>query len=165
MALTVNQFNTLKSAIIADAIANGFRTAGDTFSLLAYVNGSTNTSAWRAKVTGGEIYDAHKITEYIARSTAERSAFDLMSGMSRIHDFNNAAKRNGVADIFSGSTNNSSRSAIFAVAQEPATWAQVAIGGNSASVGGTSNMSETVTALKRNYFELVSQDEANRLVN
>lgn len=165
MALTPAQFNTLKNAIIADPVAGPMRTAQDTFSLLAWCNGASATSAWRTNVSGNEVYDAHKPVEYIARIASERSAFDLMAVAGRLHDFTVASKRNGVADIFSGTTNNTSRTAIFAVAQEFATRAQAAIGGTSASVGGTSNMAETVTALKRNFVGLVSQDEVNLLVN
>jgi hypothetical protein len=111
------------------------------------------------------VYHVHKPVEYIARSVAERNAFDLMAGSDRIHDFTVAAKRNGVADIFSGSTNSSSRTAIFNVAQEYATNAQLALGGTTVSVGGNANMSETVSAFKRNFSGQVTQEEANKLVN
>ena len=163
--LTIAQLATLKAAIIADPTAGPIRASGDTFSLLAWCNGPSGTLAWRTAVSGAEIYNAHKPVEYIARSPAERSAFDLMADSGRRHDFTVAAKRNGVADIFSGATANTSRTAIFAVAQEPATNAQLTLGGSTVSVGGNANMSETVSAFKRAWAELVTQDEANRLVS
>lgn len=163
--LTETQLATLKAAIIADPTAGPIRTAGDTYSLLEWCNGPSSTLAWRTSVTGSEVYNAHKPVEYIARSAAERQAFDLMASNDRSHDFTVAAKRNGVADIFSGATNSTSRTAIFTVAQEFATRAQLVLGGTTVSVGGTANMSETVSALKRTWAELVSQDEANRLVS
>ncbi len=159
------QIATLKTAIIADPIAGPMRAAGDSYSLLAWCNGPSATLAWRANVRGAEVYHVHKPVEYIARSVAERNAFDLMAGSDRIHDFTVAAKRNGVADIFSGSTNSSSRTAIFNVAQEYATNAQLALGGTTVSVGGNANMSETVSAFKRNFSGQVTQEEANKLVN
>lgn len=165
MELSPEQLATLKAAIIADPTAGPIRTAGDTYSLLEWCNGPSATLAWRTSVAGSEVYNAHKPVEYIARSAAERQAFDLMCCGDRSHDFTVAAKRNGVADIFSGATNSSSRTAIFTVAQEYATKAQLVLGGKTVSVGGTANMSETVSALKRNWSGAVSQDEANRLVS
>jgi hypothetical protein len=70
-----------------------------------------------------------------------------------------------VADIFSGVTNQTSRTAIFATAQELATNAQVALGGNVVSVGGNANMAETVSGLKRNFTGRVDTSDANWLVN
>lgn len=163
--MTPAQLATLKTAIIADPTAGPMRAAGNTVSLLAWCNGSSATLAWRTAVSGTEVYDAHKPVEYIARSNQERGAFDLMCGSNRQHDFTVAAKRNGVADIFSSATNSTSRTAIFAVAQEYATNAQLALGGSTASVGNNGNMSETVSAFKRNWIGYVTQDEVNKLVN
>jgi len=163
--MTPQQLATLKTAIIADPTAGPMRTAGDSASLLAWCNGPSSTRAWRTSVGGAEVYDAHKPVEYIARSAAERQAFDLMCFGDRVHDFTVAAKRNGVADIFSGATNNTSRTAIFAVAQEMATNAQLALGGSTVSVGGNAAMSETISAYRRNWSGQVTQDDANKLVN
>ena len=160
-----NQLNTLKAAIIADPVAGPLRAAGDAYSLLQWCNTETTTLAWRIAVGADEIYSAHKITDYLLRSPEERQAFDLMVASGRYHDFTVAAKRNGVADIFSGTTNSSSRTGIFAIAQEFATNAQVAVGGTVVSVGGTGKMSETVSALRRNTTELITAAEANFLVN
>lgn len=165
MTLSTAQRATLLTAVKADPVAGPMRLAGDTFSLLAWCNAASATQAWRTNVTGGEVYDAHKPVEYIARTAAERSAFDLMAQMSRVHDFGVAAKRNGVADIFSGATNNTSRTAIFSAAQEAATNAQLALGGANVSVGGTTNMAETVTAFKRNFTGQVDQADVNFLVS
>lgn len=164
MALSNAQRNTLLAAIKADATAGPMRASGDTSLLGSWCNGPSTTAAWRTAVSGIDIYDAHKPVEYINRSVAERGAFDLMVNPARSHDFTVAAKRNGVADIFSGVTNNTSRTLIFAVAQEFATNAQLVLGGVSASVGGTANMSETVTALKRTYTSQISDIEVNWLV-
>lgn len=162
---TDSQLQTLKAAILADPTAAAAKAAGDTYTLLQWLNGVTTTSAWRTRVGGAEIYDAHKPVEYINRSVAERSAFDLMSEPIRNHDFTNLAKRNGVADIFSGATNNTSRTAIFTIAQEFATNAQLAFGGTTVSVGGTTAMSETVSALKRTFTGKCDQMDANVLVS
>jgi hypothetical protein len=164
MALTPAQLATLKAAIIADPTAGPMRTAGDTAALLAWCNGASATLAWRPVVSGDEIYAAHKPKDYLARSAAERSGFDLMCRQTRL-DFTVGKIRTGIADMFSGTTNNSSRTDIFTAAQVAATNAQLVLGGASASVGGTADMVETVTALKRNFVDPVSQDEVNKLVN
>ena len=164
MPLSNAQLSTLLAAIKANPTAGPMRAAGDTFSLGAWCNGPSTTAAWRTAVSGEEVYNPHKPVEYINRSAAERSAFDLMVNPLRSHDFGVQAKRNGVADIFSGATNNSSRTLIFAAAQEFASNAQLVLGGASASVGGTSNMAETVTALKRTYTSQISDSEINWLV-
>lgn len=162
--LTSSQISTIKTAVIADPVAGPIRIAGDTYSLAEWLNGPSATSAWRTSISGNEIYDAHKPVEYIARTAAERQAFDLMCDAGRSHDFNIGAKRKGISDIFSGATNNTSRTSIFAVAQEPATRAQLILGGVNASVGGDANMSETVTAFKRNWSDQVTIDEVSRMV-
>lgn len=164
MSLTPAQLGQLKAAVIADPVAGPMRTAGDSYSLKIWCNAASVTQAWRVYVTESEIYAAHKIKEYIGRSAPERSAFDLMVSSGRVHDFTVAKTRNGVADIFSGVTNNTSRTAIFAAAQEAATNAQVALGGAQVSVGGTADMAETITALKRTYLEEITETEVARLL-
>lgn len=163
MSLTTAQFNTLKAAVIADPTAAAARTAGDTYTLLQWCNGPSTTKAWRPRVPGTEVYAAHVPDEYINRSIPERGAFDLMCLVPQPHDFTQARTRTGVANIFSGTTQSSSRTTIFAAAQEFATNAQAAIGGTNASVGAITGMTETVTALVRTYTDQVTQDEANRL--
>lgn len=162
--LTAVQLLTIRAAIIADPAASLMRTAGDAYGVWQWANAPSATMAWRTQVNGTEIYDTHRPVDYIARSVAERSAFDLMAEPIRRHDFTVAAKRNGVADIFSGNTNSNSRTLIFVMAQEPATNAQMALGGTNASVGSTPAMTETVTALKRNFADSVSQDEIGRVM-
>jgi hypothetical protein len=163
--MDTTQLAALKAAIIATPVANAFRIAGDAYGLLAWCNAAGAVSAWKPNVLAADIYAAHKITEYINRSAAERQAFDLMVTGNRIHDFTKLATRKGVSDIFSGTTQNTSRTSIFAAAQELATNAQTAIGGTEVSVGGDANMAETVTALKRTWAGLVTMTESNALVN
>lgn len=165
MSLDNTQRATLKAAIALVAVAEQARVAGDTPTLLAWCNAASGTPAWRTSVSGADIYNAHKPVEYIARSAAERSAFDLMVCNNFVHDFNVAAKRNGVADIFSGTTNNTSRTAIFTAAQEPATNAQLALGGSIVSVGGNANMAETVSGFKRKFSGQCDQTDVNWLVS
>lgn len=165
MALDIASRQTLKAAIALVPSIELARLAGDTATLEQWCNAATATQAWRTNVVGSEIYNAHKPVEYINRSAAERSAFDLMVCNNFTHDFGVQSKRNGVADIFSGTTNQTSRAAIFAAAQELATNAQVALGGNVVSVGGSANMAETVSSLKRNFTGKVDTSDVNWLVN
>lgn len=129
MAITQAQRALVRTAVQADPTANGFYTAGATGALLEWLNTKKTpvVKAWRISYTGDELYVAHKPVEYIARSAAERSAFDLM--VNRRIDPSKAAIRKGIEDIFSGASNSTSRASILNDMLENATRAEVAIGG------------------------------------
>lgn len=164
MSLTIPQRQTLRDAMLAIPTLAAAITAGDTPTLLAWANGASATSAWRAAVEGSEIYDAHKPKEYQARSAGERGSFDLMVLKPFASDFTVAKVRNGVAAIFSGSTNSSCRTDIFAAAQEMASNAELVFGGAQESVGGSADMAETVTALDRAWEGEVEQVDIDWIV-
>jgi len=164
MSLTIAQRKTLKAAMLAVPEMAAAIAAQDTYTLLQWSNANSATAAWRSTVEGSEIYDAHKPKEYQARSGGERGGFDLMVLKPFPSDFTVAKVRNGVAAIFSGTTNSSCRTDIFAAGQELASNAEVAIGGAQASVGGTADMAETITALKRNWEGDVEQADIDWIV-
>lgn len=165
MSLTTSQRNQLRTAMqaipsLADAIL-----AGDTVTLLTWSNEPSATEAWRKDVLPAELYAAHKPKEYIARTAAERQAFDLMIFQGNPLDFCVPKIRNGVADIFSGTTNSSSRTPIFSAAKTFATNAEAVFGGVVESVGGTSDMAEVVSALDRTWVGEVEQEDINWIVS
>jgi hypothetical protein len=166
MSLTIPQRQTLKAAMLLVPAMAAAIAAGDTYSMLQWCNTSSTVSAWRNNVIGAEIYAAHKPKEYMARSATERQCFDLMVLQGSELNFTVGKIRNAISDIFSGTTNQTSRTTIFAVAQELATNAESKLGGANASVGGTADMAETVTAFVRDWIGEVEQEDVSwMLVN
>lgn len=162
MPLTNTQFATLKAAIIADATAAPIRTAGDTAALLAWCNAATTTSAWRQAVSSASLFDSLTISTFDNLSAGRRDALRLMMDQGTV-DATKINIRNGLADIFTvgGLYTDAAQlpKMLNGACVEFATKAQALIGGATpAAVGG-------VTALKRNYVDLVSQAECDRLVN
>ena len=159
MALTTQQLATLRTAALADPTAAAIITAGNTFAMQDWLNAKAVpvVKAWRVAYSGDEMYAAHKPVEYIARSAAERSAFDLM--VARTVAPTKIAIRKGVEDIFSGGTNSTSRSAILTDMQENATRAEVAIGG---AIQATAV--DAISGLSRDWTGIVSTDEARAVV-
>lgn len=157
--MTPAQLQTLRVAVLADPAGAAAIAAGDTFAMQAFLNAkaSPTVKAWRTTYSGDALYEAHKPVEYIARSAAERAAFDLM--VARTVAPTKAAIRKGVEDIFSGGANSTSRAAILNDMLESATRAEVFI-------GGPTNVTATdaISGLKRDWTGLVSVDEARAIV-
>jgi hypothetical protein len=166
MSLTIPQRQTLKAAMLLVPAMAAAIAAGDTYSMLQWCNANSTVSAWRNNVAGAEVYAAHKPKEYMARSAVERQCFDLMVLQGSELNFTVGKIRNAISDIFSGTTNQTSRTTIFGVAQELATNAESKLGGANASVGGTADMAETVTAFVRDWIGEVEQEDVSwMLVN
>lgn len=159
MALTTTQLQTLRTAALADPTAAAIITAGDTFSMQAWLNAkqTPTVKAWKTRYSGDDLYNAHKPVEYIARSAAERSAFDLM--IARTVDPSKNVIRKGIEDIFSGVFNSTSRAAILNDMQENATRAEAFIGG-ATQVTAT----DSISGLNRDFVGLVSTDGARAVM-
>ena len=157
--MTPEQLATLRTAAQADPTAAAIIAAGNTFDMQAWLNAKASpvVKAWRTTYSGDALYEAHKPVEYIARSAAERSAFDLM--VARTVTPTKAAIRKGVEDIFSGGANSTSRSAILSDMLENATRAESIIGGTT-SITAT----DAISGLNRDWTGLVSTDEARFVV-
>lgn len=159
MPLTTTQFNTLKAAIIADPVAGPIRLLGDSFGLLAWCNGAKTPAAvlaWRASVPAQDSDEAATYTTFDTLAAGKRDSWALFLAFAR--DFNKNKVRNWITDVWGAATATSVAEAVLQAGTENATNAQVAIGGASKITG-------TVTALDRGYVGLVTQDEANRLIN
>ena len=156
MALSTTQLATLKAAIIADPVAGPIRAAGDTVSLLAWCNGASATRAWRASVPPQDSDEAPDYTLFDAIVAGKRASWGFFLGFPR--DFTRAKVRRWVTDVWGAAIAGSSSEAILLAGTAFATNAQLALGGVNRSTG-------TVAALDRSYSELVTQTEANLLVN
>lgn len=159
MALTTTQLQTLRTAALANPTAAAIITAGNTFEMQTWLNGkqTPTVKAWKTRYSGDDLYNAHKPVEYIARSAAERSAFDLM--IARIVDPSRNIIRKGIEDIFSGAQNSTSRASILNDMQENATRAEVIIGGTTQATA-----VDAISGLNRGFVGLVSVDEARSVV-
>jgi hypothetical protein len=162
MSLTPAQLATLKAAIIADPTAGPMRTAGDSYSLLEWCNGPSSTLAWSTAATASDIFDSLTISTYDSLSAGKRDALRMVMDRGLV-DASKGAIRAGFADIFAvtGGYTDSAQLAkmVNGALTVFATNAQKAIGGTTpAALGG-------VSALKRTWAQLVTQAEANLLVN
>lgn len=159
MSLTNTQLATLKAAIQANPTANGYLVAGDTASLIAWCNAAASPAqaAWRISVPPNDLDDAADYTTFDSLTQGKRDEWSIFLRYAP-RDMTKNAKRKVVTDVWGSSTTGSVSESILLASTEPATNAQVALGGNTASTG-------TVTALKRNFTGQVDQTDANKLVN
>lgn len=157
--LTNGQKSTLKAAILAEpALAESVSNRIDS-AIATYCNAAANPvqKAWRESMSAKEVFDATALTEYIARSAAERQGYDLLLTMSPV-DASKAKVRAAVVDIFSGASNSTSRGAILNAMTESATWCEVKLGGTNATT-------DTVIAWRRNWTGVLTPDDISNLLN
>lgn len=159
--MTPAQRDTLLPQLKADPAANAILQAGDTFSLLAWLNQPTATDAWKPAVTGNDLFGKLSIATYDNLTAGKRDAFNLLLNRQTV-DATLAPIRNGLADIFAVTgayTDAAQLGKMLAACIEKATKAQSLLGGTTpAAVGG-------VQALKRNFSGLADADDANYFVN
>lgn len=156
MALTNSQNNTLKADILANSAVAAYVASGQDNAIKDWYNTDSTTLAWKNAFSADDLFDNTQLTEYIARSNAERQAYDMLLSRGRFNP-EKASIRRGINDIFSGPTNSTSRGAILTAMTEFATRAEVLFGGNNATT-------DTVTALKRNWSgKLTDSDIARAL--
>lgn len=158
--MTKAQLITLKAAVVADPTANALFVAGDTPSLTDYVNAASTTDAWRNSVSSRDLVSALKYATFDSLAAGKRDAFRLMLDFGPV-DATQASVRNGLADIFAVTgtyTDSAQLGKVLSACVEKATWAQTKFPFTTpATVGG-------VTAIKRDFTDLVSQDEVAALV-
>lgn len=157
--LTKNQANTLRAAILAEPALAAAVSIRDDQAIATYCNTAATPAqkAWREAMPSKDIFDATVLTEYIARSAAERQGYDLLLSMSPV-DASRARIRNALADIFSGSTNSTSRALVLNAMTESVTWCEKQLGGTNATT-------DVVTAWKRNWTGTLSVNSISELLN
>ena len=158
-SLTPAQKVTLKAAILAEAPLAAAVAIRDDTAISVYCNTAANPAqkAWREAVPARDIFDATVLTEYIARSAAERQGYDLMLSMQTV-DASRARIRSAVVDIFSGATNSTSRALVLNAMTENATWCEQKLGGTNATTDG-------ISAWRRNWTGVLRPDEISNLLN
>lgn len=156
MALTSSQLQTVKTAVIANPTAAAALTAGDTVSLLAWLNGASATLAWRALVPAQDSDEAATYTSFDSLVAGKRESWRIFLMFTR--DFGKAKVRNWIVDVWGAATASSVAESVLQAGTELATNGQFALGGTSPTTG-------TVAALRRSFAGLCDQSDANWLVN
>lgn len=132
--LTAAQLQAIKAAIVGDPVLAAFpNTADGNFEVAAALNTTAVPDywVWRSFVPDTEIYEATTADGtswswpvYIARSVAERSAWDLMVRTKQGINPSLANVRTAVADIFSGAGGLPQRTHLLAIARRRARLAE-----------------------------------------
>lgn len=155
--LTPAQETTLRAAILAEpALAAPLSIRNDP-AIADYCNAATTQLAWRTVYSSDDLFQSTVLVEYIARSAAERQAYDLLVSIGMM-DPSRARLRNAIADIFSGSTNSTSRGLILNDMTRFATWAERLFGGTNATT-------DTVTAWRLNWSGTISPSTVSSILN
>lgn len=162
MPMTNGQKNTLRTAILAEPALATAVSIRDDMAIANYCNAAATPTqkAWKEIYSAADLFSATVLTEYIARSAAERQGYDLLISMAGNMgiDPSRAKIRNAIADIFSGASNSTSRAAILNNMTQDATWAEVKIGGTNATT-------DTVTAWRRNWTGILTVSDISALLN
>jgi hypothetical protein len=69
--LSQAQLATLKAAVLADPTANGYRLAGDAYSLKAWCNSPGTVSVWRTEAPVSAILDSINLAAYTPNDVAD----------------------------------------------------------------------------------------------
>jgi hypothetical protein len=162
MALDPASRQTIKSAVLANPTAAGFRTAGDAASLLAWLNAaaSPTVSCWRSigpKMLASAVDPSEADNLSVGKTTALRLVLDYLGGI----DATTTSGRKAISDLFPNASVPNTRAAALAVAQEPITNAQAAF----STVDATSPTPTAVTAKVRTFAGLCDISDANWLIN
>lgn len=155
--LTTAQQNTLRTAILAEpALAQAVAIRNDP-AIADYCNTATAQKAWKTSYGAMDLFNATDINVYIARSVAERQAFDLLIQVGTV-DPSTTSIRTGVVNIFSGAGGSTQRAAILNDMTRFATWAEQKLGGTNATT-------DTVTAWKLNYSGSITVSHVSSILN
>lgn len=157
--LTNGQKNTLRTAIQTEPALAAAYAIRDDQTIAAYCNATASPvqKVWRTTYSADDLFQATALTEYIARSAAERQAYDLLVAIGTM-DPTKGKLRSGIVDIFSGSTNSTSRAAILNDMTRNATWCEQKLGGTNATT-------DVVTAWRSNWTGTLSPFEISTLLN
>lgn len=155
--LSNNQLQTVCTAVKADPAANAARIAGDTVSVLAWLNGAKvpTVLSWRANMSPLELDEAANYTAFDSLTAGKRAAWPLMIGFER--DMRKNKNRNAITDIWGTATAGSVAESILLASTASATNTQAAL-------GGTVKVTGTVTATDYNYTGPANQADASWMV-
>lgn len=157
--LTSSQESTLRAAILAEpALAQAVAIRNDS-AIAEYCNAAAvpTQKAWKTSYPSIDLFAATDINVYIARSVAERQAFDLLVNRGTV-DPTVASLRSGIVNIFSGAGGAAQRAAILTDMTRSATWAEQ-------KFGGTNQTTDTVTAWKLNFSGPITAGHVSAILN
>lgn len=143
MALTLEQLQLIKSEINSDpTLSSKPLTPDGSFEIAVELNKLAAPAfyVWKTDVPTKECKKAMVWTEYIARSSGEREAWQFMLSNGTI----NAADvnvRQGIADIFSGPGGAQTRTNLLAIGKRQATRCEKVLAGGTGSEASPATMS------------------------
>ena len=160
-SLSTQQKNTLKAAILAEpALAQAVSIRNDS-AIADFCNSAATPTqkAWKTTYTATDLFSATDLNVYIARSVAERQAYDLLITIGAV-DPSSVSIRSGIANIFSGAAAAvvTQRAAILNDMTRSATWAEKVLGGTNATT-------DTVTAWRLNFSGAITPMHISELLN
>jgi hypothetical protein len=123
------------TAVKADSSANASRLAGDTISVLAWLNADRTPAvlAWRTAVTPQEADEAANYTTFDSLTAGKRDSWRLFLGYSR--DYSRNRVRTWVTDVWGAATAASVAEAVLQAGTANAKNVQVAVGGTVRTTG------------------------------
>ena len=158
--MTPAELTALKAHILANtdpAVQAALAIRNDTeLQRLYNLPASPTVAAWLKAATARQIFEATNITQFDSVSAGKRETWRMLMDFAPI-DFGRNQMRNALMDVWSAQ-NASQRNSILTALTEPATVAQVAL-------GGTNRTSEGVTALDRNFWGQVSIADIGAALN
>lgn len=156
-SLTPAQLATVCTACKGDAGCNVPRQAGDSITVLAWLNAARTptTLAWRVDLQPVEIDEAATYTTYDSLTQGKRDEWARLLAFPR--SFAKNKNRNVVTDVWGAATGGSISEAILQAGTYSATNVQNALGGSTRTTG-------TVSALALNYSGQAGTAEATWLV-
>lgn len=157
MHTTPAQRALIRTAILADPIASAYLSAQDNYSLKLWCNSAKAPAvlAWGA------------LTPSAARTNSDWPGFDSLTAGKRDswghflaegQDMTLPKVRKWITDVWGPATAGSASAVLLQGGTDPATNAQVAIGGVPATVG-------TVTAIVRAFPGLLDDEDTGKIVN
>lgn len=159
--LTEAQKATIKTAILTEpALAEAVAIRDDN-TITAYCNAARSPAQkiWKSAYTADDLFQVTDINIYIARSVAERQAYDLLITMDNL-DPTRSSIRSGIVNIFSGTAQLvvAQRAAILNDMTRSASWAEY-------QLGGVNSTTDSVTAWVANWTGELSAFDVSSLLN
>lgn len=157
--LTTAQLITLKAAILAETNATfvALRQQGATGAMADWLNTASATDAWRIDVAARDLDEASDYSAFDAVAAGKRDAWALFM-LYAPRDMSRNKNRKVVTDVWGNAVASSIAESILQASTEKARRAELVFGGASSTTG-------TVTATKRNWVGLLSNEDVVTAVN
>jgi len=153
--LTNNQLQTLAARIRAEtnqACVDALAIRNDV-AMAEWVNSPSTQDAWNPAMTGGLLFEATDVAKFDSLTAGKRDAWRLMLDFAPLNMARNKIRK-AVVDVWG----NQDSVAVLQACTRKATNAENIFSGNSAT-------ENTVTALKLNWFGLLSHHEISDMLN